>query len=61
VAITVGSTSFREAVPDTTGDASIGFMGSVGSVQLQLVTRYQRSTAGEKDGVGANHGFRKTF
>jgi outer membrane autotransporter protein len=61
-AITVGSTAIREAVPETTGDVSVGFMGSLRSgLELHLDVRYQQSTEGEKDGVRANFGFRMTF
>ena len=61
-AVTIGGTTLEDAIPDTTGDLSVGFTGSVSSgVELHLDMRYQKSTEGEKDGVRANFGFRMTF
>ncbi len=59
---TIGSTTIREELPDTTADVSVGFTGSVQpAVALHLDVRYQQSTEGEKDGVRANFGFRMSF
>ena len=60
--VAIGGTSIRDAIPDTTGDVSIGFTGSVRSgIELHLDLRYQQSTEGEKDGLRANFGFRMSF
>ncbi|WP_230979579.1 autotransporter outer membrane beta-barrel domain-containing protein [Steroidobacter gossypii] len=59
---TIGSTTIREELPDTTADVSVGFTGSIQpGVALHLDVRYQQSTEGEKDGVRANFGFRMSF
>ncbi len=61
-AVAIGGTTLEDEVPDTTGDVSVGFTGSVSSgVELHLDMRYQKSTEGEKDGVRANFGFRMSF
>ena len=61
-AVTVGGTALEDEIPDTTGDVSVGFTGSVlSNVELHLDMRYQKSTEGEKDGVRANFGFRMSF
>lgn len=61
-AVTIGGTTLNDEIPDTTGDVSVGFTGSVSSgVELHLDVRYQKSTEGEKDGVRANFGFRMSF
>lgn len=61
-AVTIGGTTIDDEIPDTTGDVSVGFTGSVLSgVELHLDMRYQKSTEDEKDGVRANFGFRMTF
>ncbi|MBM0106341.1 autotransporter outer membrane beta-barrel domain-containing protein [Steroidobacter sp. S1-65] len=60
--IMIGSTTLGEEIPDTTGDASVGFTGSVRpGIELHLDLRYQKSTEGERDGVRGNFGFRMTF
>jgi outer membrane autotransporter protein len=61
-AAVVGGTAVTDEIPDTTGDVSIGFTGTVLSdVELHLDVRYQNSTEGERDGVRANFGFRVGF
>jgi autotransporter family porin len=61
-AVTIGGTTLNDEIPDTTGDISVGFTGSVFSgVELHLDMRYQKSTEGEKDGARANFGFRMSF
>lgn len=61
-AVTIGGTNVNAAVPDTTGDISVGFTGSVPSgLEPHLDMRYQKATEGEKDGVRANFGFRMSF
>jgi outer membrane autotransporter protein len=58
----IGGTAVREQLPDTTGDVSVGFTGTVLSdVELHLDLRYQDATEGERDGVRANFGFRVGF
>ena len=60
--VTIGATALRDEIPDTTGDVSVGFTGSVSSgIELHLDLRYQKSTEGEKDGMRANFGFRMSF
>ncbi len=61
--VVVGNTAVREQLPDTTGDVSVGFTGSVRpGITLHLDVRYQQSTEAEqRDGVRANFGFRMTF
>lgn len=60
--ITVGTTRIAEEIPDTTGDVSVGFTGSVRpGIELHLDLQYQHSTEGERDGVRGNFGFRMSF
>ena len=60
--ITVGNTTLAEEIPDTTGDVSVGFNGSVRpGIELHLDLRYQKSSEGERDGVRGNFGFRMSF
>ena len=60
--VAIGATAIRDEIPDTTGDISVGFTGSVRSgIELHLDLRYQQSTEGEKDGLRANFGFRMSF
>jgi len=60
--ITVGNTILAEELPDTTGDVSVGFNGSVRpGIELHLDLRYQKSSEGERDGVRGNFGFRMSF
>ena len=61
-AVTIGGTTLNDEIPDTTGDVSLGFTGSVKSgVELHMDVRYQKSTQGERDGLRANFGFRMSF
>lgn len=55
-AITVGTTTIREKIPDTTGDVSIGFTGSVRpGIELHFDLQYPHATEGERDGVRGPH------
>jgi outer membrane autotransporter protein len=57
--VTIGGTTLNDAIPDTTGDLSVGFTGTVTEgVELHFDTRYQKSTHGRRDGVRANLGIR---
>lgn len=59
VAVTVGGTTLNDAIPDTSGDLSVGFTGDLAKgVELHFDTRYQKSTHGRRDGVRANLGVR---